>query len=312
MRMNNKRGQIGSEYIIVVGLILLLAIPFFYSFFRYLLGGYSNQMNADMVVRVSQATETLANLGGVGSKFSVPVRIAKVAQNDLSGNTLSIQTTNGQTYSAHSTSLNTIIGSEALVGDGFMTVPLVYTYLDTIVIGTQPQVVGICPENENPYSSACKTDTTVEPSKGFRILGANFNSNSEVILSKIQGSNGGCQTMTSCQADEACAVGQVCANGICADINPTLTISQEGLIADVGTAQTGVGDYDVSIVNPDGERSTCVSLAVTPSDVQGSYCGDSIVDEDEECDPPMDISEQCIGNKGQNLECMSNCKCKNA
>ncbi len=303
LKSHNKRGQISTEYIIVVG-----PIPFFYSFFRYLLGGYNNQMNADMVIRVGQATETLANLGGVGSKFSVPVRIAKVAQNDISDNRLSIQTTNGQTYSAASTSSNTVIGSEALVGDGFMTVPLIYTYLDTIVIGSQPQVVGICPENENPYSPKCQIDTTVHPSEGFRILGANFNSNSEVILSKIQGSNGGCQTMIACQTDQDCDVGNTCANGICAEINPSITVSQEGLVVDVGTAQTGVGNYDISIVNPDGDRSTCVSLEVTPSDAQGSYCGDSVVDEDEECDPPEDPSEQCSGGK---KECKSNCQCKN-
>ncbi|MBS3144974.1 hypothetical protein J4208_05315 [Candidatus Woesearchaeota archaeon] len=304
--MNNKRGQISSEYIIVVGLILLLAIPFFYSFFRFLLGGYNNQMNADMVIRVSQATETLANLGGVGSKFSVPVRVAKIAQNDIAGNTLSILTTNGQTYSSQSTSLNTVIGSEALVGDGFMTVPLVYTYLDTIVIGTQPQVVGICPENENPYSSECQIDTTVHPSEGFRILGANFNSNSEVVLSKIQGSNGGCQTMISCAIDSDCAVGNTCTNGVCAELSPTITISEEGLVADIGTAQTGVGDYDVAIVNPDADISTCVSLEVTPSDDQEFYCGDGIISEDEECDPPEDSSEICGGN-----ECKSNCMCNN-
>ena len=306
MKLKTKRGQISTEYIIIVGLILLLAIPFFYSFFRYLLGGYNNQMNADMIVRVGQATETLTNLGGVGSKFSVPVRIAKVAQNDIAGNILYIQTTNGQTYSTESSSTNIKIGSKALVGDGFMTVPLIYTYLDTIVVGSQPQVVGICPENENPYSSQCQIDTTVKPSEGFRILGANFNSNSEVILSKIQGTNGGCKTMIVCQTDEDCDVGQVCANGICADINPTVTISEEGLIADVGTAQTGVGDYDIAIVNPDGEKSACVSLAVTTQGDEGSYCGDGNVDEGEECDPPEDPSETCGGN-----ECKSNCKCNN-
>lgn len=305
MKLDNKRGQISTEYIIVVGLILLLAIPFFYSFFRYLLGGFNNQMNADMVIRVSQATETLANLGGVGSKFSVPVRIAKVAQNGISDNRLSIQTTNGQTYSAASISSNTVIGSEALVGDGFMTVPLIYTYLDTIVIGSQPQVVGVCPENESPYSTACQIDTSVHPSEGFRILGANFNSNSEVVLSRVQGGAGGCQTMIACQTDEDCDVGNTCANGICAEINPPMTVSQEGLIVDVGTAQTGVGDYDIAIVNPDGERSACVSLEVTPSDQQESYCGDGVVDEDEECDPPEDSSEACGGSA-----CKSNCRCK--
>ena len=33
----NKKGQLSYEYIVVIGMILLLAIPFFYTFFRRLL-----------------------------------------------------------------------------------------------------------------------------------------------------------------------------------------------------------------------------------------------------------------------------------
>jgi|GEM_PF-5924216 len=279
----NKRGQLSYEYIVVVGMILLLAIPFFYSFFRYLVGGFNTQMNADMVTRVSHATETLANLGGVGSKFDVPVRISRVAQNSLQNSRLSVQTANGQQYSS-SVFPRTLVGSEALIGDGFMNVPLIYTYLETVVIGQQPQVVGICPEGGDPYSSSCSTTTTTAPSEGFRLLGANFDPNSEVIMSKIQGSNGGCKTMIDCAQDADCDVGQACKNGICSDLSPPMTVSQGGLIADISTAQTGVGTYDIAIANPGGAKSACVSMNVVTSPVLG--CGNGVLESGEECDAP--------------------------
>ncbi len=263
------KGQLSYEYIVVFGMILFLAVPFFYSFFRYLSGGFDTQMNADMVTRVAHATEMLTNLGGVGSKFSVPVRISKITQNILQSNILSITAANGQTYSARTTSLNTKIGSEALVGDGFRTVPLIYTYLDTIVVGTQPQIVGACQPEVNPYSPQCSTSITVTPSQGFRLLGANFITDSEVILSKIQGQSGGCSTMTSCTMDATCATGQSCQNGICAEYSPPATVSDEGLILDVSTAQTGVGEYAVAVANPGGKKSECVSMDVSPEDDGG-------------------------------------------
>ncbi len=306
----NKRGQLSYEYIVVIGMILLLAIPFFYSFFRYLIGGFNTQMNADMVIRVSHAAETLANLGGVGSKFTVPVRISRVTDNDLDNNRLSVQTSNGQRYSS-ALFPKTIVGSEALVGDGFENVPLVYTYLETVVIGRQPQIVGICPEGEDPYSQLCLISTSVQPSEGFRVLGANFQSNSEIIISRSQGSGGsGCQTMADCEQDSDCVVGQTCENGICSELNPPITVSAEGLIADVSTAQTGVGTYDVAIANPGGELSDCVSMQVV---AQGAYaeCGNSLVEDGEECDPPAEKSDQCIGEGGDTLACKSNCKCEN-
>ena len=281
---------------------------FFYFFFRYFLGGFENKMKVDRVFRVGQATETLANLGGVGSKFTIPVRVSKIVQNNLQNNVLSVQTGNGQIYSAQSSSENVRIGSEALVGDGFMTVPLIYTYLDTIVVGAQPQVVGICPEEENPYSSLCTISTTVSPSDGFRVLGANFASDTEIILSKIQGSNGGCQTMTICAQDSDCALGQSCVNGICADLNPSTTIQEGGLVADVSTAQTGVGSYAIAAVDPGGSRSNCVSMIVTTNIFV--ECGNSIVEDGEECDPPENPSDQCFSEEGEILACKSNCKCE--
>ncbi len=307
----NKKGQLSYEYIIVIGMVLLLAIPFFFSFFRYLLGGFDNQMNADLVVRVAQATETLTNLGGVGSKLEVPVRVAKVMQNAIDNNhILSIKTSNGQTYSAQAVAQNVKVGSEALKGDGFITVPLINTYLGTVVIGRQPQIVAICPSNVDPYSSLCTTTTSIAPSESFRLLGANFQADSEIIMSKIQGSGTGCLSMTPCIIDSECSQGQTCENGICAHFNPTTTISEGGLIMDVGTAGTGAGTYDVAVANPDGKKSDCVSLQVSSQQI--SYCGNSIIDEGEECDPPAASSLQCPDeDAGDYNECKSNCKCKN-
>lgn len=268
------KGQLSYEYIIVIGMVLLLAIPFFYSFFRYLVGGFNNQMNADMVTRISHATETLASLGGVGSKYSIPVRMAKVTSNTLRNNRISITTSNQQTYSAPvGTGLNVKLGSEALVGDGFQNVPLIYTYLNTIAIGSQPQIVGLCPAGEIPYSSRCSTTTTIKPNEAFRVLGANFqstqNAQSVVMLSKIQGQQGGCQTFTVCTIDSDCSQGHQCKNGICADIVPQpLALSSdtpygEGeLILDVGTQATGTGSFAVAVANPGSEVSGCLTLQV--------------------------------------------------
>ena len=270
IKEQGKKGQLSYEYIIVIGMILLLAIPFFYSFFRYLVGGFNNQMNADMVTRISHATETLANLGGVGSKYSIPVRMAKVTSNTLQNNRISITTSNQQTYSAPvGTGLNVKLGSEALVGDGFQNVPLVYTYLNTIVVGSQPQIVGLCPEGEIPYSSRCSTTTTIAPNEKFRVLGANFqNTQSKIVLSKIK-QGGGCQTFTLCAQQSDCSQGQSCENGICADIAPPQvafssdTPYGEGeLILDVGTPGTGTGDYAVAVVNPGSEKTDCATLTV--------------------------------------------------
>lgn len=299
--MHTTKGQLSYEYLIVLGMILLLLIPFFYGFFRYLLGGFNNQMNADMVTRVGHATETLANLGGVGSKFLVPARRSGVIENTLQNNRISIKTSNGQTFSALGTSLNIKLGSKALVGDGFQNVQLVYTYLDTIVIGREPQVVGICPEGEHPYSSRCSSTTSVAPNAGFRVLGANFDSNSRALLSKIQGENGGCQTFTACATDVDCDTGQTCENGVCGDIAPPTTVpsGQGGLVLDVGTPQTGVGLYDLTVVNPGGERTDCVTLTVQTQ--QTPLCGNNIREGTEECDGTDDAA--CPG------QCKPNCKC---
>lgn len=297
--MHTTKGQLSYEYLIVLGMILLLLIPFFYGFFRYLLGGFNNQMNADMVTRVGHATETLANLGGVGSKLLVPARLSRVIENALQNNRISVKTSNGQTFSALGTSLNIKLGSKALVGDGFQNVPLIYTYLDTIVIGREPQIVGLCPEDENPYSSKCSSTIVTAPNEGFRVLGANFASTSQVILSKIQGGEGGCQTFTACTTDTDCDTGQTCENGVCADISPPTTAGEGGLQLTVGTPQTGVGQYGVVVANPGGEKTNCVTMTVQTQQIES--CGNNIREGSEECDGTDDAA--CPG------KCKSNCKC---
>lgn len=267
----NKKGQLSYEYLVVVGMILLLAIPFFYTFFRYLLGGFDNQMNADMVTRIGHATEMLANLGGVGTKFTVAARMSHTTSSSVQNNRITVTTANGQTYSAPVSSITVKLAKDALVGDGLQHIPLIQTYLETIGVGSGPIVAGACPENENPYSPRCSKTITVQPNEGFRVLGANFNGDSVVMLSKINNQGGGCQTFTACVVDSDCGQGQDCQNGICADITPKLIyfssdapMGEGELILDVKTDQTGVGQYALAVANPGGQKTPdCVTLSVS-------------------------------------------------
>ena len=286
-----KRGQLSYEYILVIGMVLVLIIPFFYIYAKGLTGDLSARANQDLMTRVAQAVETVVNLGGstttlrvTGEIKSITAASAQQGGSSAQTGTLSVTASNGATYSATYAGANVYLGTGTLTGSGTVNVAVTKSLRQSsVAISTQgePVIVAIC--NGDLSLDAISTATSpqcvdtpnqplqVTPSADFYIIGTNLQGPSitpgvTIPMIKTTGSE---QLFVYCL--EGCPQGSTCLpTGYCSTINgqtediSTLPPGQDQFIVKVKTAATGTGNYDLVAKTVAG-ISALWKISVNPS-----------------------------------------------
>ena len=273
----HKRGQVTYEYIVVIAMVLILITPFFYSFILTTTTSLGRQVNQDLVTRVAQTTKTVENLGGVGTKLMVPVRMYRVQTNSLTqgSSTITITDARGEKHHAEAAP-NVYAGVDGIYGNGLQKIPVVKTYLDAIVVGRAPTIVGTCPENIN-YPTANQCDVSVATNEDYQLIGANLKDVTLVVADKISNQAELPPVIPSCEipecsSDDDCSGNNYCIAETCqcSDATPALVAPlDEGESSDadlrltVSNSGTGKGTYMLSVRVEDPEQGTLESNTQT-------------------------------------------------
>ncbi len=180
-----KKAQLSYEYIVIIGSVLVLLLPFFYTFFNGIASKINDYYATETVNLVAQATRTVANLGE-GSKVRVPLRIQGIQKNDIQRSTVALDLPKGK-ISAQGASC---IGAapSILRGTGTFFMP-VTSFRYMIAVGDAPVISHVVPEGEKPRRENCFQPATIYTNDEFDIYGANFKQNSEVIVTRTDNNN---------------------------------------------------------------------------------------------------------------------------
>ncbi len=174
--MRSKRGQLSYEYIIVIGMILVLLIPFFYNLFISLSGRVSEYFASEAVNIIADGTQTVANLGPKNT-MQVNVRLQGAKSNGIDGkNTVSITLDSGE--EVYATGANSVYaGLETLTGTGYFTVPIatITDPIGSIGVGSQPIITCVAPASYDPKTGAKCPNRLRHNDRPWKIYGKNFN-----------------------------------------------------------------------------------------------------------------------------------------
>ena len=159
-----KRAQISYEYLLVIGMLLVIAIPFYHTSTGRLGEGYGAQSNEDFLVRLMHAVETAANLGP-GSTIWVDGTV-DITDAIVSGDRVTLTDSNGKSISRTADGARLFAGHEALEGEfgkGYQRIAVTSAvWPGMVTIGNIPTLVGACSERRVP---------TVEEIKGAALDG---------------------------------------------------------------------------------------------------------------------------------------------
>ncbi|MEK6903062.1 MAG: hypothetical protein AABW64_00250 [Nanoarchaeota archaeon] len=293
-----KRGQLSYEYILVIGMVLVLIIPFFYIYAKGLTGDLSARANQDLMTRVAQAVETVVNLGGstttlrvTGEIKSITAASAQQGGSSAQTGTLSVTASNGATYSATYAGANVYLGTGTLTGSGTVNVAVTKSLRQkSVAISTQgePVIVAIC--NGGLSLDAISTATSpqciddpnqmlqVTPSDEFYIIGANLqgpSTASGVTIPMIKTSAQQLEVYCS----EGCLQATCLPNGYCSTVTVAtelieeLPSGQDQFMIQVKTSATGTGDYSF-VAKTSAGMSSLWKIAVNPSQGGGQGSDD--------------------------------------
>jgi len=227
-----KKAQLSYEYIVIIGGVLVLLLPFFYTFFNSIASRINDYYATETVNLVAQATRTVANLGE-GSKVRVPLRVQGIQKNDIQRSTVALDLTKGK-ISAQGASC---IGAapSILQGTGTFFMP-VTSFQYMIAVGDAPVISHVVPEGEKPRRENCFQPATINTNDKFDIYGANFKQNSEVVVTRNDNQNKEVK-QTEYKTDQRLAVD-----------SPIL----------------GVAEYIIEVVDESGTISNQLTLNVAP------------------------------------------------
>ena len=178
----DRKGQLSYEYILVIGMVLTLIIPFFYSFSIGLTGGIGKATTEGAIQRMAQATQTIAHLGGEGSTMRLPARLSRIEEGSEDIRFNRIAFTAGQRYSVQSGVPRLVAGQNVFEGGGMQQVKIQMGQLDTIIIGNAPAIIAACPKDILvPTHKGCSaTNLQIDPPDGFLLVGGNFPSDAKL------------------------------------------------------------------------------------------------------------------------------------
>ncbi len=183
-----KRGQLGYEYVIIIGIFLTLIAPFFYFFFDAMHQQLGNYYGTGAIVTIADLTYTVANLYR-GSAAKALVRFPAEATLTARGRELSLSF-------AGSGSLESVGGGPvklgnvdvSLSGPRTVTVTNIIDGLMTVSTGG-PVIACVTLSNNPPISrSYCEQQDvnafTMKPSDAPVLIGTQFDSTSVVRMDK--------------------------------------------------------------------------------------------------------------------------------
>lgn len=231
-----RKAQLSYEYIVIVGSILVLLLPFFYKF----MGGVATLINeyyaGESVNLLAQSTKTVANLGS-NNKVTLPLRIQAVIETEIENNLISFRLPSGHISAAGASCVGASPG--ALQGTGtFFTQVTAYDLL--IAIGDGPIISHVVPEGVTPQRDRCFQPSEINTNQEFIVYGANFQENSQIVVTNINTQS------------------RVIQNGELQDNYP-------GEADALGSSQPvlGVGEYTFEVLNSDGISNKLI-VSVTP------------------------------------------------
>tara|TARA_Y100000310_G_scaffold144893_3_gene144242 strand:- start:55568 stop:56542 length:975 start_codon:yes stop_codon:yes gene_type:complete len=172
----HKKGQLSYEYILVVGMVFTLLIPFFYSFSVGLTGGIGQSTTEGALHRMAQATKTIAHLGGEGSTMRVPAKLVRVKEGSEAIQYNRIAFTAGQKYSIQTGVPRLASGQNVFEEGGMQYVKVQMGPLDTVIVGDAPTIIAACPKDVPiPNHEECYSNNLhIKPQDGFYLIGGNF------------------------------------------------------------------------------------------------------------------------------------------
>ena len=273
----NKKGQLSYEYLIVVGMFLVLAVPFFYTFTLSMVGEIGEQSNEDALVRLAEGVQTVTHLGGPTTTIVKTVRTtAPATTSNVEGTgriTLELPGTPAAQHPAVETVGTRLYSGKSLLGrGGLYHAPITQSLREgSIAIGAEPTIVALCPiigVDEIYDSTACTDDPTVPlegvgPSDAVRIVGVRLRGlegedpkiglfDTRDTVSACGTDSQQCVTHADCPGDRMCFVDScTCsqADGQISD-SPLLLEGQEDYIIDVKGSNTGAHTYMIAVDVP--------------------------------------------------------------
>lgn len=180
------KGQLGYEYVIIVGILVTFLVPFFYYFFDVLHHQLNTYYATAAVVTIAEATRTVTNLYS-GSTVRVPVRVpGNVVGVTSSGGMVALQFSDGE-------AIGETIAGQAQVGPLTGTGPktarvtnIVDGYL-TISFGG-PVIACLTLEGGRISRKTCEsqltTSFTMMPSDKMVVVGSDISSGTTIKIEK--------------------------------------------------------------------------------------------------------------------------------
>ena len=182
-RLNSKKAQLSYEYLVIVGSVLVLLLPFFYKF----MGGVATRLNeyyaVETVNELAHTTKTVANLGPE-SKVTVPFRVQGITQSNILKEDITLKLSTGDISAKGARCVGASPGT--LQGTGTFYTPVkAISYGDDaigIAVGNGPVIFNIKGEEEvAPKHGDCFPDLVeIDTNEGMIVYGANFKQNSQL------------------------------------------------------------------------------------------------------------------------------------
>ncbi len=183
-KTTNKKAQLSYEYIVVIGMVLILIIPFFYTYLTGADSKIGGNLNYDAVTRLAEATVTVANLG-TGSMIVTPIRLLKVSNSSVENGTIEVISPAGEIESQGAAHF--VAAGNPFTGTGFHFVPIQAVKWGAGVVGDKPAITYITKKGTTPSWETFGYTPTIEPSDGFTVHGGNFHEDSKVYIEKRTG-----------------------------------------------------------------------------------------------------------------------------
>jgi len=178
-----KKAQLSYEYLVIVGSVLILLLPFFYKFTDGVSTRISEYYAIETVNVLAEATKTMANLGA-GNQITVPLTIKGVADSNILNNRITLKLPRGDIAARGARCIGA--SPDTLEGTGtFYTPVTAYSYL--IAIGDGPVISHIVKREQNPNYNNCFGTSEINTNDEFDIYGANLGNleqQQQIVLTK--------------------------------------------------------------------------------------------------------------------------------
>ncbi len=182
------KAQLSTEYMIVVGMIIVVLMPFFLSF-SGVIGNVGRQLTADAVKTLADTSFTVSNLGE-GSRLKIPVKVSNVAKNYIDGTGYVSLEVSGNKIEARA-SRNTVSSQQELLGDRAGPVSVAAVPYG-VIIGDGPAITCLGLEDQSNDIELCDYPLEIGAGNRFRIFGGFFDEDDTVVeITRVGGGSFG-------------------------------------------------------------------------------------------------------------------------